>query len=214
MQKIKRPCDKSFRISQRFGQNPDIYKQFGLKAHNGIDHSVPVGTPIIAVAKGVVKAVKFDPDGYGHYIRLQHKNFETVYAHSDQIPFFQFGDTVETGETIMLSGNTGFSTGPHLHFGLRETDSQGNVINYENGYKGYIDPQPWIDMEELVYDSQESIDFCVNKGIFKDDKDLQRILSPVDIEAVLFNSSLTMLNEFKGLTKERWGIFIHKLLTK
>ena len=84
--------------------------------HNGIDLSVPVGTPIYAAADGRVVIRKNNPDGYGYYLSIQHdRNYYTVYGHLSQW-LVQNGDTVRAGQQIAKSGNTGRSTGPHLHF--------------------------------------------------------------------------------------------------
>ena len=84
--------------------------------HNGIDLSVPVGTPIYAAADGRVVIRKNNPNGYGYYLSIQHdRNYYTVYGHLSQW-LVQNGDTVRAGQQIAKSGNTGRSTGPHLHF--------------------------------------------------------------------------------------------------
>ena len=84
--------------------------------HNGIDLRVPVGTPIYAAADGRVVIRKNNPDGYGYYLSIQHdRNYYTVYGHLSQW-LVQNGDTVRAGQQIAKSGNTGRSTGPHLHF--------------------------------------------------------------------------------------------------
>ena len=84
--------------------------------HNGVDLSVPVGTPIYAAADGRVVIRKNNPDGYGYYLSIQHdRNYYTVYGHLSQW-LVQNGDTVRAGQQIAKSGNAGRSTGPHLHF--------------------------------------------------------------------------------------------------
>jgi|TARA_Y100000296_G_C5069470_1_gene204116 murein DD-endopeptidase MepM/ murein hydrolase activator NlpD len=135
------------RITQRFGLNPDIYDQFGLDGHNGIDYGVSTGTPIFAAHDGVVTKVKFDKLGYGTHIRLRDPAFgrETVYAHLSEVEV-EVGDLVGMGDKIALSGNTGFSTGPHLHFGYRRLIpskkdlSEWKVKDYSNGFFGWVDP--------------------------------------------------------------------------
>lgn len=84
--------------------------------HNGIDLSVPTGTPIYAAADGRVVIRKNNPDGYGYYLSIQHdKGYYTVYGHLSKW-LVSDGQTVRAGQEIAKSGNTGRSTGAHLHF--------------------------------------------------------------------------------------------------
>ena len=88
--------------------------------HNGIDIAAREGEPIHAADSGTVVKVEFSPDGYGHYIILQHKNnFQTLYAKCEKI-LAKEGQAVKTGDIIAACGNSGRSTGPHLHFELRK----------------------------------------------------------------------------------------------
>lgn len=148
MYPFRKPFDSSYVVSQFFGENPDVYATFDLAGHNGMDYGMPIGVAIKSVADGVVRYIGYDPEGYGNYIRIDHHigdhDFQTLYAHSGQKPYFEQGDQVKEGQDIMSSGNEGFSTGPHLHFGLREIDKNGNTMNENNGYKGYIDPKDWF----------------------------------------------------------------------
>ena len=87
-----------------------------LRLHAGIDFGAPIGSPVRAVADGKVE-IAGPVSGFGNHIRLQHKGFETSYSHLSEIPAnIVVGAAVTQGETIALSGNTGLSTGPHLHF--------------------------------------------------------------------------------------------------
>jgi murein DD-endopeptidase MepM/ murein hydrolase activator NlpD len=85
--------------------------------HDGIDIAIPTGTPILAPKDGNITAAGFCP-GYGHFIRLSHANgYTTFYAHLSRT-ISQIGEAVTQGTHIAYSGNTGQSTGPHLHFGI------------------------------------------------------------------------------------------------
>lgn len=126
------------RITQPFGVNPQRYARFNLDGHNGVDFATPNGTAICAVAAGVPVEVGNDPHGYGLYVKLRHGWGETLYAHLSQ-QLCEVGKPLLAGETLGLSGNTGNSTGPHLHFGLR-------INPYTRGrpFDGYRDPLPYL----------------------------------------------------------------------
>jgi murein DD-endopeptidase MepM/ murein hydrolase activator NlpD len=92
----------------------------GIYYYGGIDWAVPTGTPIEAAQAGVVTEARKDATGYGWHVRIQHADKSlTVYGHGSKL-LVSKGETVEAGQVVMLSGNTGNSTGPHLHFELRD----------------------------------------------------------------------------------------------
>ncbi len=96
-------------------------KTQGLHGWNGIDIGTPIGTPILAAASGeiIVARPAGWNGGYGKYIVISHYNgTQTVYGHLSQL-FVSDGEQVVQGQVIGLSGNTGNSTGPHLHFEVR-----------------------------------------------------------------------------------------------
>ncbi|STO64717.1 metalloprotease [Haemophilus parahaemolyticus] len=86
-----------------------------VRPHNGVDFGVPMGTPIIAPSDGVVEHVAFQAKGAGRYIKIRHGHITTIYMHLSK-PLVKKGQTVRKGERIALSGNSGGSTGPHLHY--------------------------------------------------------------------------------------------------
>ncbi|WP_027074471.1 murein DD-endopeptidase MepM [Mannheimia granulomatis] len=86
-----------------------------ISPHKGVDYGIPVGTPIIAPSDGVVEHVAYQARGAGRYIRIKHGHITTVYMHLSK-PLVKPGQSVKKGERIALSGNTGGSTGPHLHY--------------------------------------------------------------------------------------------------
>ncbi|MEM7801605.1 MAG: LysM peptidoglycan-binding domain-containing M23 family metallopeptidase [Chloroflexota bacterium] len=89
-------------------------------AHHALDFSVDTGTSILAVAHGEVIHIEYNHPVYGHMLILDHgDNIITLYAHLSEISV-RVGYIVLQGETIALSGNTGRSTRPHLHFELRQ----------------------------------------------------------------------------------------------
>jgi murein DD-endopeptidase MepM/ murein hydrolase activator NlpD len=97
--------------------------------HTGIDIGVDVGTPVRAAAGGTVIEVGWD-GGYGKNIIIEHPNgMRTRYAHLSAYEV-AVGDTVEQGQVIARSGNTGNSTGPHLHFEIIVDGRTQNPMNY------------------------------------------------------------------------------------
>jgi murein DD-endopeptidase MepM/ murein hydrolase activator NlpD len=91
-----------------------------MRAHKGTDFAAPIGTPVRATADGVVTFVG-QQNGYGNVIMLKHDGrYSTVYAHLSRFaPETKDGEHVHQGETIGFVGQTGWATGPHLHYELR-----------------------------------------------------------------------------------------------
>jgi murein DD-endopeptidase MepM/ murein hydrolase activator NlpD len=86
--------------------------------HNGLDIAIPVGTPIQTTMDGQVVHAGWNNQGYGNLVIVENGEYRTYYAHLSSIPV-SVGDTVKAGSIIGLSGNTGNSTGPHLHYEIR-----------------------------------------------------------------------------------------------
>ncbi|HLZ45990.1 MAG TPA: M23 family metallopeptidase [Gemmatimonadales bacterium] len=88
------------------------------ESHPGIDIAVPIGTPVRASGGGTVTAAGYDAD-YGLFVLLRHPSgYETMYGHTSRLLAAE-GDEVQAGQVIGLSGNSGRSTAPHLHFEIR-----------------------------------------------------------------------------------------------
>ncbi len=149
---LKYPLKKIY-ITQYFGENEDIYSQYGLKGHNGLDFRTkfddsPNGNmPVYPAKDGIVKEVGDQgTKGYGIFVKLYHDNIneETVYAHLKEY-FVKVGDKVFVEKTQLgITDNTGNSTGPHNHFGYRPN-------GYKNdGYCGYVDPLPYFMKNILI----------------------------------------------------------------
>lgn len=129
---LKYPLDPPIRVTQYFGgtkfatRNPQIYKS---GTHPGMDFGASIGTPVRAALSGtVVGSGNMDLAGrgrcraYGKWIMLKHSNgLSTLYAHLSLIGVTN-GESVVTGQVIGYSGNTGATTGPHLHFGVYATE--------------------------------------------------------------------------------------------
>ena len=89
-----------------------------MRAHMGVDYAAPVGTPVIAVADGVVAESSYQ-GGYGNMVVIQHNaNQSTAYAHLSRMNVRK-GQTIKQGDVVGAVGSTGLSTGPHLHFEFR-----------------------------------------------------------------------------------------------
>lgn len=158
-------------ISSPYGERIVPYSGF----HYGVDirariHGVN-GDNIYAVSDGVVKLTKYDADGYGNYIVIQHNGFCSLYGHlrSDIV---SVGQIVKSGQIIGYMGNTGHSTGTHLHFELRNC-LYINFFNIKMNYgKRYcVDPLPFIkgvDKLSDVLTKVEAYNIVQNKTGFSD----------------------------------------------
>lgn len=147
---ILSPISGINRITQVFGVRPEDYSQFSLKGHNGVDLTPRFKTKMATIyspLEGVVTVVKDEGnEGYGKYVKLRStapddkgRIKEVVLAHLSSIKVYE-GQFVYLLDEIGIEGNTGFSTAPHLHFGLRYINHRTNIIeNYDNGFKGYVD---------------------------------------------------------------------------
>lgn len=131
-----------FCITQYFGntpfstKNPQIYNGHG---HNAIDIAAPIGTPVEAALSGTVLAtgntdLAHGCYSFGKWVMIDHSNgINTMYAHLSEIDVSK-GQEVATGQTIGLSGMTGYATGPHLHFGVYA--SEGTEIMTLRQFRG------------------------------------------------------------------------------
>jgi murein DD-endopeptidase MepM/ murein hydrolase activator NlpD len=139
---------ESRRVTQPFGVRPEVYRQWGLPGHEGIDIGMAANTPVLACATGTVYRVHQD-DGthnYGTHVRIRHELpdgtvFKTIYAHLNQ-SLVRIGNVVCEGLPIGLAGSTGNSTGPHLHLTLKK---EGATAAGETEYPNdIIDPTPFL----------------------------------------------------------------------
>lgn len=122
---------KSFSITSPYGWR--IHPITGVsKFHKGIDIAAPSGTAIYSLKSGTVMYTGYDANGYGYYVMVDHGDIISLYAHNSSI-VVTAGQQVKSGQLICYSGNTGGSTGPHLHFEVRLAGS-GETINPESYY--------------------------------------------------------------------------------
>ncbi len=157
------PLD-NVKITQKFGNT--AFAKAGAYAgsgHNGIDFQAPKGTPVKAALTGVVSGtgntdVQRGCYSYGKWALIRHPNgLSTLYAHLSSINV-SAGSSVETGDVVGYSGNTGYSTGPHLHFTVYAADAVkvvrlgsvktasgcSNVSLPVSAWSGYLDPLQYL----------------------------------------------------------------------
>lgn len=134
---FRQPFRGSYPITLGYGEKfPPLYTD--ESPHRGIDYGCPSFTPILASADGTVTTVGNLQVGYGKYIKITHdEKYDTVYAHLSRIDVM-YGAKVKRGNVIGMSGSSGNSTGPHLHFEIRKDGIQ-------------IDPMPLMQSELDAY---------------------------------------------------------------
>jgi lipoprotein NlpD len=110
-----------------------LTSQFGMRKgrkHEGIDIAAPKGTPIHSAAEGEVAFSGWGPTGYGKMVIIKHKHhLTTLYAHNSKL-LVKKGNKVKKGQKISLMGSTGRSTGPHLHFEVRNNTHAKDPMKY------------------------------------------------------------------------------------
>lgn len=132
------PLDKIY-VTQKFGERPEYYKQYGLKGHDGTDLRTrfvdsPLGRRYASAAGPGKSDVRYDRHGYGIHVRVTHPDGAvTIYGHLTK-PYVKSGQIVKAQQIIGLTGNTGDSSAPHLHFEFRPSP-----IKSKNGYAGAVD---------------------------------------------------------------------------
>jgi murein DD-endopeptidase MepM/ murein hydrolase activator NlpD len=107
--------------------------------HDGVDYCFPVGTQIVAAAPGTVKVIEFEAGGAGNLLVIHHPydGKQTLYAHLSEI-LVSTGERVARGQPVALSGNSGVSGEPHLHFRLATWETPPDPID---PYRDLTDPE-------------------------------------------------------------------------
>lgn len=146
-----------FKVIQPFGVNGQYYRDHGINilGHNGLDLETTHGQPVYAAHDGDATYIANDPDAGNHVVVINTQmGIRTIYMHlCDPIAEPQFKspidnfriNPVKAGDVIGYSNSTGFSTGTHLHFGLKLVNERGEQLNTNNGYGGAINPLPYFD---------------------------------------------------------------------
>jgi murein DD-endopeptidase MepM/ murein hydrolase activator NlpD len=142
------------RIASGFGRRIDpVYKT--VKFHAGLDFSAPQGTPVYATADGRVKISGNLGNGFGNHVVLNHGyGYETLYGHLVRLKA-RVGEFVKRGEVIGWVGNTGKSTGPHLHY---EVHKGGRPIDPIYFFYNDLSPDQYQQILKLAASSNQSFD--------------------------------------------------------
>ena len=157
---MRKPFDGDFPVTQSFGET--ITDPAG---HTGIDYALYYGTPVLAALNGKVLRAAYLGTGYGTHVVLEHQGgTETVYAHLSSISV-SLGQTVREGQEIGCSGNSGNSTGPHLHFEVRQ---KGVPVDPEEFLSVALSPEPGmlkVTVPELYVRSGPRIEYSIVDSI-------------------------------------------------
>lgn len=123
------PDPNKVRISSSFGWRSHPVLGYS-RPHEGIDLSMKSGSPVYATGDGVVESVRYDRGGYGHHVIINHGfGYKTFYAHCKAILVAE-GIKVKRGEQIAESGNSGLTSGAHLHYEVRYKERPVNPSHY------------------------------------------------------------------------------------
>ena len=129
------PLPKAFRVNSPFGTPPGAEKtvdedgnlvDLRTKPHRGTDYNTPVGTPLFASDDGVVVRTGYDSANGWHIMIAYDSGWRFAYVHLEEVAFdLVKGDRVVAGDVVGTTGNTGRSTGPHLHLEVRDNRNTG-----------------------------------------------------------------------------------------
>lgn len=125
------------------------------KMHFGMDFTASTGTEVYATGDAIVKEVRDSKRGYGNHIVLDHGfGYETVYAHLSDFNVRE-GQVVKRGDVIGFVGNTGFSSGPHLHYEISKNGEKLNPINF---YFNDLSPEEYDRLIDISASASQSFD--------------------------------------------------------
>jgi murein DD-endopeptidase MepM/ murein hydrolase activator NlpD len=148
--RLVQPWPDPYTINARSPYGPRVHPITGKRTfHHGIDVAMPVGTPLTAPAPGTVVHKGNNGSG-GITLILRHEgNMHTVYYHLQKPSLHPINARVDTGDLIAFSGNTGASTGPHLHFELRRSRKWGDTIDPAPHIVKILPPSP-VEIADLL----------------------------------------------------------------
>ena len=130
------PFDGEYRVTQGWGERPNVYAAVGLPGHNGIDFGLPDQTPVLAPDDAEAIEVEFDEYGYGYYVKLRTaagEDWLLAHLHPWHLP--RTGEWLASGVMVGYSGSTGWSTGAHLHCGYRPVG-----VDHSGPWRGWAPP--------------------------------------------------------------------------
>lgn len=127
-------------MGKEYYANPDLDDGFGslknrTSRHSGVDFAHPAGTPIPALYGGIVVEVGFN-NNLGNYVQIQSDGMIFTYCHGQSASTLRDGDRVDQWQTVLLTGSTGYSNGPHLHLAVGST----KLV----GFDYCVDPMPYV----------------------------------------------------------------------
>jgi len=138
MLKVNSPVSKHWPITSPYGMRVDPITKQDVAMHYGIDFGVPEGTPVVAAVSGMVYKAGWQDEenhekGFGlrvwQIVTIDGVKYSVFYAHLSKLEIAE-GTLVIAGTRIGLSGNTGKSSGPHLHFECRKSEGKGVPIEF------------------------------------------------------------------------------------
>lgn len=189
---LKTPLEKEFPVTQNWNdpRYRSSYNIFGLLGHNGVDYGVPTGTRIVAPHGGKIVENILDSTGYGWYVKIENDNEGSILGHFKEQSQCRVGTEVKQGDLVGLSGSTGNSTGPHLHWGYYRFPRK-----RDNGFSGTIDQTHWLGLEtfedEMLYERAEKEKYK------KEARDLREVTQSQAESIKGFNKEIESLNKAK-----------------
>ncbi|WP_265498751.1 murein DD-endopeptidase MepM [Providencia rustigianii] len=153
---LRFPTVKQFRVSSHFNPRRVNPVTGRVAPHKGVDFSMPVGTPVLAVGDGEVIVAKYS-GAAGNFIAIRHgRQYTTRYMHLRQL-LVKPGQKVKRGDRIALSGNTGRSTGPHLHFEMWVNQQAVNPLTAKLPSSGGLSGKDRKEYLELVKETKSQL---------------------------------------------------------
>ena len=203
----RQPFKGEWPITQYYGEK--VTSSF----HTGIDYGCPIGTPILASSDGVIRFTGYDKTGYGYCVIIEHDStHSTLYAHMNSLYYSSPGRNVKQGEIIGYSGNTGNSTGPHLHFEARTK---------WNDYRSHFDPMKLslMSIDDSIKETEKQ-DETISYNLIGADKLKQSVFVSAPAGVFAHNETFTSKKvfpygtplKFTGKTVEHNGLIFCECL--
>lgn len=147
------PDVSKYHFSSRFGYRVDPFHE-GSRLHTGVDLAMKIGNPVYATGNGVVESVNFEFFGYGNSVVIDHGfGYKTLYAHLSSVNVRE-GMEVKRGDCIAATGNSGRSSGAHLHY---EVIYKGAKVNPENYFDLSMPKDEYLAMVNKRADESEAV---------------------------------------------------------